>query len=727
MLRVSIGHSHDPDSQAAISEILKQIHVELAGVSPNAGLLFAAIDFDHTLILNQIITAFPGIALIGGTTDGEMSSVLGFEQDSLTLIVFCTDIIRISAGIGCNLSKDVSAATSAAVQQASAIHTSEIKLCISLPESLTTSSALILDSLTQALGEKVPVFGGITADQWRFQQTYQFFQTEVYSDAVPILLFSGPILFSHGIASGWHPISRPGQVTKAERNVIYEIDGQPALKFYQRYFGTLPPSSEYPLAIFEANSNQYYIRAPNGIYDRDVGSISFFGDVPVGSKVQITETTHDAILSASQLSTQQALDDYPGDSPATALFFSCASRRQILGVRTEEEHNRAQKSLKQSIPNCGFYTNGEISPLQKNGSTYFHNEAFVTLLLGEADTLSDAGQLSIKMQEMEKTIRILNKKLERSENTCFQLQENNHKKESLLRQVINELKESQSNVETQSFELEQALKTLQQTQSQLIQVEKMSSLGQLVAGVAHELNNPVCFIYGNLTHLDNYTQDLIALVHIYQEYYPNPPKILQERIKEIDLEFLEEDIAKLLKSTQNGSERIKDIVSLLRSFSRLDEVGFKSADVHECIKNTLTILQYKLRILAIEVIEKYANIPLIECNSEQLNQVFISILENAIDALEDIQIEQKIIQISTELIDNEWIEVQISDNGVGIPEEVMSRIFDPFFTTKSVGKGTGMGLSISYQIVVEEHGGYLHCKSVPDKGTKLTIKLPISR
>ena len=388
MLKIAVGHSNDPDSQAAISEVLEQIRFTLTDVSPKAGVLFAAIDFDHALVLHQIVKVFPEIELIGGTTDGEMSSVLGFEQDSLTLMVFCSDDIMISAGIGQGVSKDAIAASQSAVQQAGIAHKEEIQLCISLPESLTISGIVILDSLKQALGKQVPIFGGFTADQWRSQQTYQFFQTEVYSDAVPILLFSGPILFSHGVASGWQPIGKPGRVTKAEKNVVYEIDDQPALAFYHHYLGALPPSSEYPLALFDAESNGHYMRAPSGIYDPAIGSVTFFGDVPPQSVVQITETTHDKILSASKFSTLQALENYPGKAPAAALFFSCASRRQILGSLTREEYKQAQLCLSEfpikTLPSCGFYTNGEIAPLQQKGIAHLHNETFITLLLGEA-------------------------------------------------------------------------------------------------------------------------------------------------------------------------------------------------------------------------------------------------------------------------------------------------------------------------------------------------------
>jgi hypothetical protein len=388
MLKLAVGHSNDPDSQSAVLEIIEQIRATLGDVSPKAGVLFAAIDYDHPLILHRIAEAFPEIELIGGTTDGEMSSVLGFEQDSLTLMVFCSDRITITAGIGRGLSKDTDAAAEASVQEAIVHHKAPIQFCLAFPESLTVSSGLIIDSLKQSLGLQVPIFGGLTADQWRSQQTYQFFKTEVCSDAVPILLFSGSILFSHGIASGWHPIGNPGKITKAEKNIVYEIDDRPALEFYQRYLGVLPPSSEYPLALFDTDSDRYYMRAPSGISDSAVGSITFFGDVPEQATVQITETTHDDILSASQRSTQQAIENYPGQTPLAALLFSCASRRQLLGRRAQEEYEQVQhcltQALPQSLPSCGFYSNGEIAPLQQQGVTHFHNETFITLLLGEA-------------------------------------------------------------------------------------------------------------------------------------------------------------------------------------------------------------------------------------------------------------------------------------------------------------------------------------------------------
>ncbi len=384
MLKTVVGHSNDPDSLSAITEVLEQCQQSLSGESPQAGILFAAIDFEHTSILNKIDETYPGIELIGGTTDGEMSSILGFEQDSLTLMLFCADNITIRAGIGRNISQDLNAAIQTAIVQATTSHTDPIKLCITLPESLSTNGVLITNTLNQALGLKVPIVGGLTSDQWQFKQTYQFYKTEVCSDAIPILLFSGSILFSHGVCSGWNPIGKRGKITKASQNVVYEIDGKPALDFYHHYLGERAPSPEYPLAVFDINETDYYLRPASGVYDATVGSVTFFGDVPEQAIVQITETTHDSILSASRTSMMQALNNYPGQKPVAILYFSCAGRRQILGTRTKEEYALTQTCFTESLPSCGFYTSGEISPLEYQGISYFHNQTFITLLLGEA-------------------------------------------------------------------------------------------------------------------------------------------------------------------------------------------------------------------------------------------------------------------------------------------------------------------------------------------------------
>ena len=320
------------------------------------------------------------------------------------------------------------------------------------------------------------------------------------------------------------------------------------------------------------------------------------------------------------------------------------------------------------------------------------------------------------------------------------------------KQYLLALQESEERLRQQAARLEQTLLILQQTQTQLIQTEKMSSLGQLVAGIAHEINNPVSFISGNVSHATGYIQELMRLIDLYQKYYPHPVPEIKYAIEELDLEFIIQDLPKLLNSMKVGSERIRDVVRSLRLFSRTDEAQMKPADIHEGLDSTLLILQNRLQAKGgrpgISLVKEYGDLPLVRCYPGHLNQVFMHLLTNAIDALEEggrnsekngkMQNQSFLsgassgpgrlnpeIRIRTSVVEENEVAIAIKDNGPGMTEEVLGCIFDPLFTTKSPDTSTGLGLAISQHLVVEKHGGKLHCVSRPGEGTELIVKIAI--
>ncbi|MBN3940993.1 ATP-binding protein [Nostoc sp. NMS9] len=298
----------------------------------------------------------------------------------------------------------------------------------------------------------------------------------------------------------------------------------------------------------------------------------------------------------------------------------------------------------------------------------------------------------------------------------------------------------------QAQQLSKTLKKLQNTQAQLIHTEKMSSLGQLVAGVAHEINNPANFIHANLNHASVYSQDILDLLKLYQQTYPNPTPEISDRVQDLDIEFLAEDLPKLMASMQVGTKRIRQIVLSLRNFSRLDEAEMKFVDINEGLDNTLMILNHRLTATPnqpeIQIVKKYGDLPLVECYAGQLNQVFMNVLVNAIDAIEESLVIRHTLQeseastslvknegqirIQTELTDEKQVIIQISDNGIGMSEEVKQRVFDYMFTTKPVGKGIGLGMAIAYQIVVDKHRGTIEVDSTPGCGTEFSIGIPLT-
>ncbi|OUL26422.1 ATP-binding sensor histidine kinase [Nostoc sp. 106C] len=386
-----------------------------------------------------------------------------------------------------------------------------------------------------------------------------------------------------------------------------------------------------------------------------------------------------------------------------------------------------------------------VNQCQLIGILYLENnlttDAFTSQRLEVLGLLSSQMAISLKNALLYANLESANGKLKEAKESL----------EDYSRNLEQKVKSRTLEIQEKNQHLQQALQQLQQTQTQLIQTEKMSSLGQLVAGVAHEINNPINFINGNLVHTSRYLQDLLQLVEDYEQNYPDPVSEIIDRQEAIDLEFLKEDLPKTLESMKMGANRIREIVLSLRNFSRLDEAEIKDVDIHEGIDSTLLILQHRLKEKAgrprIEIYKDYIQLPEVECYPGQLNQVFINILTNAIDAIEQqygdsnvlCSLEQNngkasnsiinspAIHIRTQRLDLDRVAIHITDNGPGMKEEVRSRVFDPFFTTKPIGSGTGLGLSICYQTIVEKHRGQLKCNSAPGQGAEFIIEIPIQQ
>ncbi|KAF3889417.1 MULTISPECIES: hybrid sensor histidine kinase/response regulator [Nostocales] len=365
--------------------------------------------------------------------------------------------------------------------------------------------------------------------------------------------------------------------------------------------------------------------------------------------------------------------------------------------------------------------------------------------LGGADYITKPFQVEevLARIDYQLTLRTLQVQLQQKNEQLREQNDQLRQEIKIREQTEVELRCSQAQLQARTQQLQQALDELKLAQTKLVQSEKMSSLGQIAAGIAHEINNPISFIYGNLDYASEYTEVLINIIKLYSKYYPQPHPEILKTIQVCELDFVLKDFPKVLESMQVGAERIRDIVLSMRYFSGYDQAYTQQGDLHKCLDSTLVILQSRLKEqpnrVAIEVKKEYGKIPPANCYPGQLNQVFMNLFSNAIDAIEEksrIWEEpfQPAIKICTQLSnsyqesqdrDKKWVEIRIADNGIGIAPHIQSSIFDPFFTTKPVGKGTGLGLSISYSIIVEQHGGQLQCNSQIGQGTEIVIRLPV--
>jgi hypothetical protein len=386
MFRMAVGHSDDVDLASALDAVFEQCDRGLGGAAVKAGLLLSAWEVDHRVAIDRVRARYPGIELAGSSSAGEMSSVLGFREDSVALVVFASDTIEVLAGLGRELTADPLAAARRAVADATAKTSLEPRLCIALSSVAGVEASVTLDALRIALGPGVPIIGGGATPRDPGAEPdgsdREFADDGLAGDALAILLFAGPLVFSFGVATGWRGVGPRATVTRTSEAGVLEIDGRPALEFYERFLGSGPPAIANPLAVFETDSDRFYLRTPTA-YDRDRGSIAFFGAVPEGAAVQLTMAGTDEICAGARASIADALAGYPaGARPDGALLFSCATRKFLLGTRAGREVDLAREMLGEAMPVGGFYCLGEIAPMTSSEGTRFHNATLVSVLLG---------------------------------------------------------------------------------------------------------------------------------------------------------------------------------------------------------------------------------------------------------------------------------------------------------------------------------------------------------
>lgn len=364
-----------------------------------------------------------------------------------------------------------------------------------------------------------------------------------------------------------------------------------------------------------------------------------------------------------------------------------------------------------SAPIPGIGAGGELGQL---ANAYQEMAQALKALIGNLEQ-----RVTERTQELEQERQTLEERVHKRTHELW-------KKNYQLQQAHDKLQQLNIQSTIKAEQLSEALRNLKIAQTHLIQTEKMSSLGQLVAGIAHEINNPINFIYGNLTYVSGYTQELIDLIHLYQQRYPDPE--IHKYTQDIELDFLTTDLPKVLSSMKTGADRVYQIVQSLQNFYRIDRAAIKQINIHDEIDSTLMVLSARLKTNDgypnIKVSKHYGNLPLVECYPAQMNQVFMNILTNAIDALQTLEAQpDKQIFIQTEITALKQVIIRVKDNGPGIAQEIIAKVFDPFFTTKPVGKGIGLGLSVCYQIL-QHHQGRIDIISELGQGTEVVIELP---
>jgi len=468
MIRAEIGQSENIDTRTAVESVIMQCRHKLAGRQPQAGIVFAGVNFDHRLMLDGILAEFPGLNLIGCTTAGDFSSSYGFSDDSISLIVFYSDEIEIGIGLGRSLSDNPDAAVQSAVDQAAHTLTKQASICLAFPDGYNKSFDRIMKKINLALGNHCPVFGGAAGTLWYEElPPLQFFKNEILIDAIPIMIFAGDLEYSFSIANSWKPIGKQAKITRSAGRLVQRIDDFKAVDFYRHYLGDhSEPAREFLLAIYDQASARSYLRAPME-YNSD-GSIAFSESIPQGATVQLTEAIREIIIEDTKSTSQKIVQQAPGLVPAFAMAFSCAFRKDVLGTRVEQELEILSSSLPKQIPIIGFYSFGEIAPLVKGQDSFFHGATLVTLLVGQ-NRAAGAAQGDIReahqkndipapksvqdadrpltLENLQLENRFLARKLSRSESYRKRLEEMKDFNSTMHRKIIQEVEAARREIQ----------------------------------------------------------------------------------------------------------------------------------------------------------------------------------------------------------------------------------------------------------------------------------------
>jgi len=485
MMKIGLGHAEGLDTPATVNKVIAQCQEQLNGYPPHSGMVFCSSEFDPQQMLDAINLKFPGIDLIGCTTAGELSSGCGFSEDSIALLLIHSDSVEVKSGVGRRLSNNPEAAVRSAVNQARQKLSGPASLCLTLPDIFGKSAASVISSLNSTMGPDCPIFGGCAARQEGLgRPIMQFFNDEILQDAIPLLLFAGPVRHAFNIAHSWKPVGKPARVTQAEDRKVGRIGDLSALDFYRHYLGVhSAPASAFPLAVFEKQGSTFYLRQPI-LYDSHEGSITFSEAIPEGSVVQITEGARSFIIKDTRKSIQSLVPLEPDFIPRFAVSFSCSSRKEALGTRIGEELDIMKSALPSRTPIIGFYGFGEIGPLASGCGSFFHNASLLTLLVGETrhgtvettadDSISEATvfaegdgrELEVcGDEEVRRQNEFLRKSLARSERYRQRLETVKELNASLYRKIVQEVDATHHELR----EKEQALRIIEERYRRIVE------------------------------------------------------------------------------------------------------------------------------------------------------------------------------------------------------------------------------------------------------------------